>query len=160
MNSMYFRIFLSLFLTYLLIGLSGCMSIKLNSVDGLNLYIERIKSNRLTFRNVRVIQSGDGVVVAGNIKRRKNSVGTSGGHIDMALLNNEGEVIQKVSTFYTPRRFSRRSLFTPSFKVRFSGMPIEASVVRVAYHNSKKIENSIDLSFDCGNNRALSCKGC
>lgn len=147
----YLNVILILVIGLTLIAVSSFAGNRINLVESGTVSIERLPGQGLYFHALNVHQEGNEVVVSGSIKRRKTSVVTGGGHIDIAVINPEGKVLEHVSTRYVPKVFSRESHRGSVFSVYLPLVPPKGSVVRVARHK-QTYPKSENKGFDCGEN--------
>jgi hypothetical protein len=133
-----------------LMGL-GCAAGKVNRVEKGTASVERVHSRNIAVSRVYVYQDGDQLEIAGRVKRLRSTI-ANGGHVDIAIVSPEGELLEQVSTGYVPRIIRRRGSREALFTVRLPIIPPEGSRVRVAYH---KIEKPGDGAIDCGDNTAV-----
>ncbi len=134
--------------------LSGCSSSRLDLIDNGTFYLEQEPSNNISIFRVHAHVDGDGLLINGRVKRRCASFSGVGGHIDVAIVSPEGEILEQVSTFYTPRIIPRkraRLLSGSHFEVRLPAVPPAGSTIRVKFHIAAK---SGDEAFDCRENAA------
>jgi hypothetical protein len=133
--------------------LSGCASNRGNLVDKGALSIELVTSGRVYFSRVYVYQEDRSIMVTGRVKSRFHSRFIRG-HVDLTVVNPEGEILEKISTSHTPtvfpRRRGRRHLGV-HFNVLLPIVPPFGSKVRLAYHDTQVSGGEI---FDCGKNVA------
>ncbi|VAV85130.1 hypothetical protein MNBD_DELTA01-225 [hydrothermal vent metagenome] len=138
-----------------LLGLSGCAGSRMNLAEGRALSIESVPSPGIYFHGVHAHQKGGELAISGEIKRRRTSSVTGGGHLDIAVVGPDGKVVEYVSTIYVPRVLSRRSHRGSYFEVRFSVVPPERSVIRLVLHKLPLPESIYSREFDCGQNAAI-----
>ena len=130
----------------------ACASNSVNLLKDGTLKLEPISSGGYYLSKVHVNQVDEGLEITGKIKRRSYA-GIGGGHVDITIVSPEGEVLEKLSTFYVPRMIPTRRMHTREsrFEVRLQTIPPTGSKVRVAYHRVAKPESR---TFSCGENRA------
>ena len=118
---------------------AGCASNRINLVDNGTVTIECVNSKRMLVSRVYVYQEGDELVISGRVKRRFSTGIGTGGHVDIAMFNQEGTPIINISKHYTPRltKHSRTSSFTVHLPLIIS----ERSIVRVVHHSGVHHEN-------------------
>ncbi len=121
--------------------------------DG-TLTLEHASSEGYYISKVHVNQVDDGIEISGKVKRRSYA-GIGGGHIDITIINPEGEVLKELSTHYSPRVIPMRRVHTreSGFEVNLSMIPPKGSKIRVALHRPSK---SVNKGFACGKNMAAS----
>jgi len=129
---------------------SGCATQQLNLVEKGDVSIELVRSKEIHIPRATVVQDGDELVISGKVKRRHSSL-VHGGHIDIAIIGPEGEILDQVSTPHIPRIIPRKSTQTASFTVNLPTHLDYGSTVRVAYHSPKESRHD---QFDCRDNAA------
>lgn len=133
---------------------SGCTSSRLNLIDNGTFYLEQEPSSNISIFRVHAYLDGDELVINGRVKRRCASFIGVGGHIDIAIVSPEGEILEQVSTFYIPRIIPRKraGLISGShFEVRLPAVPPAGSTIRVKFHRAVKSRGE---AFDCRKNAA------
>lgn len=103
-------------------------------------------------------EDGDELVILGHVKRSlQNCCDSARGHVDIALLNRDGTVIDSFSTLYSPSNIPKVRSRSSSFKVRRPYLPPDGVIIRMAYHNSLEGADSalyVGDVFDCKQNKA------
>ena len=103
-------------------------------------------------------EDGDELVILGYVKRSyQNCCDSARGHVDIALLAQDGTVIDSFSTLYSPSNIPKVRSRSSSFKVRRPYLPPDGVIIRMAYHNSLEGADSALYAgdvFDCGQNKA------
>lgn len=103
-------------------------------------------------------EDGDELVILGYVKRSfQNCCDSARGHVDIALLTQDGTVIDAFSTLYSPTNIPKVRSRSSSFKVRRPYLPPDGIIIRMAYHNSLEGADSALYAgdvFDCGQNKA------
>ncbi len=130
---------------------SACSTNRVNLADNRTVSLERVHSDNITVSRVYVYQDGDQLEISGRVKRRSSSI-FNGGHVDIAIISPDGEILEQVSTRYYPRIIRRRGARESFFTARLTAIPPKGSIVRVAYHEAVKSGNGV---FDCGQNAAV-----
>ncbi|MBW1851607.1 MAG: hypothetical protein JRJ15_09280 [Deltaproteobacteria bacterium] len=135
----------------------GCASNGVNLIKNGAVTLERIPSKGYYISHVEVYQNDNELVLHGNVKRRPHS-NTGTGHVDIAIVSPDGEILEEIITSYRPRIISKRRLrkCKSYFIVSLSIVPPKGSIVRVAYHRNSKPDSR---TFSCGENRAASEAG-
>lgn len=126
----------------------ACASNCVNLLKDGTLKLETISSRGYYISKVHANQVNDELEITGKVKRRSYS-GTGGGHVDITIISPDGEVLEKLSTFYVPRMIPSRRMHTREsrFEVRLPTIPPTGSKVRVAYHRVSKQDRG---TFSCG----------
>lgn len=130
----------------------GCATTGRNLVESGTVTIQRLDSKAVYLSGVAVVEKEDHIEVSGWLKRRYVwSLGD--GHVDVAVLNPQGEAIEKISTGYTPgvipRKRFRRSHFNAALPLRTLE---RGSSVWVGFHRTDTRPGH--GVFDCGENVA------
>ena len=136
------------------IGFMGCASDRSNLTESGIVYIERMPSSNKSILGVQAFADNDQLVINGRVKRHSASFVDGGGHIDIAVVGPEGDIIEQVSTKYVPRIIPRRKMRGMRgsyFEVRLPDVPPAGSTVRIAYHRTAI---SADRTLDCSENAA------
>jgi hypothetical protein len=148
-------VFLGVSLVTTVMVLSGCATRSANLVKAGKVKLELVPSSGNYVSRVEVKQDGDELVITGTVKRR-NFSGIGGGHVDVSLISPEGEILEQVSTYYTPRIISRKRGSSrhrgSHFEVRLPTVPSAGSKICVGYHRSLE---SGTPAYHCGKNVAL-----
>jgi len=99
------------------------------------------------------------LVILGHVKRSyHNCCDSARGHVDIALLAQDGTVIDSFSTLYSPSNIPKVRSRSSSFKVRRPYLPPDGIIIRMAYHNSLEGADSALYAgdvFDCQQNKAV-----
>ncbi len=81
-------------------------------------------------------QDGENVVVDGQIKRKKiGGRGIVKGHVDIYIIDKEGETIRKVITDISPRIVPKFSGMKSTFLIKIPFIAPQGSIVTVMFHN-------------------------
>jgi hypothetical protein len=131
------------------VGVTG-WAYALNCVNLLNngkLKLEVVPSKGYYISKVHVNQVDDGIEITGDVKRRSYA-GKGSGHIDIAIISPEGDVLKKLSTFYSPRMIPMKRIHMreSGFEVYLPMIPPKGSRVRVALHRPSR---SVSKEFSC-----------
>lgn len=135
-------------------ALVGCVSSRVNLVDENIVAVERVDSEMNCIYSPHVFQNGDQLVISGRVKC-PNFRGFNGGHIDIAILNGEGEILESLSTFHYPRNIPRKGGRESRFHINLPLTPPEGTVVRLAFHKTRICP---DGAFQCDDNAAITCR--
>jgi hypothetical protein len=109
--------------------LAGCATKGKDLVGSDTVRIEKVSSARGTIGFVRVIQEGEEVTLHGKVSRRPFGRGFIPGHIDLQVINPEGDLLEKCVIDYYPGPKSTYANFHATLK----GMPA-GSTIRVIHH--------------------------
>jgi len=137
-----------------MIVVSGCTSSRVNLVDTEKVTVEKMASKgHVKIWKVYVYQEEGDLVVSGRVKRKSMNLLPAKGHVDIAVISPNGQVIETESVAQTPRviGMSRRRRRGSSFEARLSMVPPEGSTVRITFHPEK---NTPERHVDCEKNAA------
>ena len=133
----------------------------MNLVDNSEYTIERVNtSNRISIRSAKAYQDEGNTVVSGKVKLSKNLPQPIHGHVDIAVISPDGNVVDTASVFYKPRirttRMQRKANRGSSFTARFPGALPQGSIIRLVPHNSiEETADKTDKGFHCSSNLVL-----
>jgi hypothetical protein len=118
-----------------------------NLLNNGKLKLEVVPSKGYYISKVHVNQVNDGIEITGAVKRRSYA-GKGGGHVDIAIISPEGDVLNELSTFYLPRMIHMKRIHTreSGFEVYMPMIPPKGSKVRVALH---RLSKSASKEFSC-----------
>ncbi len=117
----------------------GCASNRINLVDNGTVTIERVNSKKMLISKVSVYQEGETLVIKGKVRRRFSSGIAAGGHVDIAVFDQEEKPIKNITKHYASRWVKHPH--ASSFTVRLPLILSQGSVVRVAHHSGAHHEN-------------------
>ncbi|MCK4752024.1 MAG: hypothetical protein KAS75_01160 [Planctomycetes bacterium] len=82
-------------------------------------------------------EDGDGFVVTGALRRRDTIGLPIKTHVDITIQSPDGTIIDesRSSDVHVPRRIIGRGQSLKRFRVRFSGIPPQGSLVRLVSHS-------------------------
>ncbi|MHC4529770.1 MAG: hypothetical protein ACYS29_18010, partial [Planctomycetota bacterium] len=103
-------------------------------------------------------QDGDSLVVYGKVKRGPDlCCDDARGHVDIAVLDSDGAVLETVSTYYRPRNIPKSRTRSSSFKTRLPIVPPQGATIHAAYHKSAEyaVFTEGQKTFQCLYNMAL-----
>jgi len=132
-------------------GLSGCAFNRINLVDQGLVAVERVDPETTCIAKPAVYQDGDELIIRGSVKCHRFR-GFSRGHIDIAIVGAEGDVLQSLNALYYPRIIPRKGGRESRFHVHIPVKPPEGTVVRLAFH---KVETPTSQTFLCADNKAV-----
>ena len=129
----------------------GCGPTRSNLVETGTISIEHRPSTGYLFSRTSVYEEGHMLIISGEIHRR-NASNIGSGHIDIAIVSPENEILEEISIDYTPRIIPRERRRGGSFfKVHLGKIPPPASRVRIVHHRSLISHNQV---IHCTNNAA------
>ena len=143
-----------LVLTASLVGLaasSGCASARPYISSNLDDPIEVSHSEVHELTYVRAYDDGDDLVIYGRVNHMHRFC-PSEGHVDLVLIRQDGEVLERVSIPIVDRGTRRRGWFGAAFRARLTGHAAERASLRLAVHDERCFRQE---TFDCGSNRSL-----
>ncbi len=128
-------------------------------VEGANgLIYELHNSDELFLVDVHSHYDKGEHVLLGRLKRGpQNCCEVVIGHIDIAVFDPDGYLIEAFSTHYKPRNIPKTGFKSSGFKSRFSAEVPEGSTVRLAYHSENKYldAKSAGGKLNCSESKAL-----
>ena len=127
----------------------GCASLSNFTKHG-SYAIEEVNSKGISISKTKAYLD-DGVFIVSGQLNRKHVTKSYHGHVDIAVLDSDGNIIDKVSTRSALPFFGRSKRSKTSFKAEFSTVPPEGSIVRVTFH---QVDRSSTGRFDCSANAA------
>ncbi len=153
MEKKYKKSLTSILILILVMGVSACATSGLNLVKtgAVNLEIIPSSSRNIFVSKSNVYIDGEITVIIGSVKL-KSTVFESGGHVDIAVIGPEGQIIEQISTGYVPNIIRRKGTRESHFTVRLPFDLPEKSIVRVGYH---PLTRTTGLTFRCGQNIAV-----
>jgi hypothetical protein len=101
-------------------------------------------------------QQGEELLISGKVNRAYHyCCDKTHGHIDIAILDAEGFVIDAISTLFSPRNIPKAKARTSKFKVALPLLLPEGSTIRAVYHEGIYHLNSGEDTFQCDLNQAI-----
>jgi len=116
------------------------------------LKIDKITEGRVRITSVSASVDKDSLKLSGKVKKSGTGYVKSG-HIDLAIISPDGELLKAISTYYVPKSLNLKKRHThgSTFHAELSFVPPEGSIVRIAFHRTS-IEKE---TFTCSENIAL-----
>ena len=95
-------------------------------------------STKVSFKRLFTIEKDGVVVVKGTLKKRYPSSYTSKGHIDIAVYNPDGNLIEETTARYVPSLNSRKAHLKRGsrFSAALNLTPPTGSTIKVAFHSN------------------------
>ena len=119
----------------LFISSSTAMAVNLAKTEVLP--IEVVDSDKVIFKNVRIIDKNGCVQVKGSVKpQRKHGPGVYG-HVDIELLDIEGRIVEKERVNHTPAYLQTKGNKLSYFTFALGEDMQNSSKVRVSYHYTR-----------------------
>jgi hypothetical protein len=148
MNTRELKILFLLMIASVSMTVLACASNRVNLLKDGTYKLEPISSGGYYISNVHVNKVDDGLEITGKVKRR-SYFGVGDGHVDIAIVSPEGEVFEKLSTFYVPRTIPmrRRHRSGAHFTLRLPVLPPNGSTVIIAHHS---LSEPVNKTFSCG----------
>jgi hypothetical protein len=144
----------------LLIGMfvCGCSQVQVAGLAGQTITQDDIGSDDAYVTELKSYRDGDSTVIYGKVKRGPDSCCDDvRGHVDIAVFDSEGILLETVSKFYSPRNIPKNRTRSSSFKVRLPTILSQGTTVRAAYHDSDEhaVFTKGQKTFQCLLNLAL-----
>ena len=112
-------------------SITGCATnAEKNFLSKNNITIERVHSKNVHVEKADVIKTANGIRVYGYLKRHAKPRGTIPGHIDVEIINSNGESQGITRDSYS--RTNRRKQV--KFSVVLNAVPENGSIIRVTHH--------------------------
>lgn len=119
------------------IVISGCVTNRISLVDSDVLTLEKKAAGKVYIAWSDAYEDGDGFIVTG-VLRRRDTVGLPiKAHVDVTILSPDGTIVEEShsSDVYVPRRIIGRGQSLKRFKIRFSDVPAQGSLIRLVSHS-------------------------
>jgi hypothetical protein len=118
----------------------GCALHRVNLVDNGTVILELAPSDDWYVSQAYVFQDDDEMLISGKIERtthsRERTTHSSlihQGHVDIALIAQDGTVVHEVSASNTPTSLHRIATTKMSFSVRLKIVPTKGTKIRMTY---------------------------
>ena len=111
---------------------AGCITGREDLVQAGEIKLVTVNSQKTKFSMVRVYIEEDELVGHGRVKRRGLFAVAGGGHVDIEILDSNGDAIAKDDTKYSPRLI--RGGHSSPFKKRFPLVEHKVETVRLTHH--------------------------
>jgi len=117
----------------------ACASRHVNLLKDGTFKFESISSKGYYVSYVDVYQDEDMLVIHGYVKRRSRFGGGSG-HVDIAIISPDDEVLEQVRIFPKPQNILSGKMHTrkSTFEARLPTIPPAGSIFRVTYHRASQ----------------------
>jgi len=114
----------------------GCASKKIDLVKNGIVSVEKIYTKGIYISQVSIYQDNNDLIISGWVKRGNiSSVGS--GHINIIIIDPNGQIVKQLSTYYVPRMIHRKGKKRSFFKVRLPDTFLSpGSKIRVVYHKN------------------------
>ncbi len=140
------------------LAFSGCGPVQRAELGSGTAIHEDAPSKNICVVNVRSSQYDKELVISGNVRRECNFCYEAvRGHIDIAVLDSDRDILGTASTFYSPRNIPKTGRRSSSFTVRLPVTVAEGAVIRTAYHEDLgfAVSSAGRETFHCRMNVAL-----
>lgn len=116
-------------------SLSACATTTMPSQAPGSLAVKTLPATDIRIIQTSARQDGENVVVYGQIKRKLHRRMIPQGHIDIAIIDEDGKTIHQTSTKYSPENVPRAEGLTSSFMARIPVLAPQRSLVMVTFHS-------------------------
>lgn len=89
--------------------------------------------------SIKVEEEKGKLFISGDVRRKQRFLHVSPGHIDVAVINSNGEVIIETTGSYSPKMVHKGSRRASRFKIELQKIPAKDSVINIAYHKTKVV---------------------
>jgi hypothetical protein len=128
-------------LVVLALTVIGCESHSITETDMVadkQLTVAAQTSKQVILSTPKVIRSGDVVTITGVVERRGNDNSVLTGHVDVTILDQQGETIVIVPAALNPRKVPTSGQRRSQYEIRLGVVPPEGSSIRVAFNDEKQ----------------------
>ena len=132
--------FIACSLIYLFI--SACTAVAVNQPKTEVLPVEVVTSDKVHFKNVRIINDKGCVVVKGAVKPQKKHGPGIYGHVDIDLIDVEDRTIENIKVSHTPKFLHTKGNKLSYFTSVLGEGAQNSSKVRVSYHYTRNTKKS------------------
>ncbi len=145
-----------LVLVLLVVSIAGCGQPQ-QLVEGLVDQVVNLPKNAKAYVTKLIKnQQGEELVISGKVNRAYHyCCDKTKGHIDIAVFDAEGFVIDTISTLFSPRNIPKAKARTSKFKVALPLLLPEGSTIRAVYHDGIYHLDSGEDTFQCDLNLAI-----
>lgn len=140
------------------IAVSGCSEVQTASHSEVGVNHTHLLLNDIQVVDVAYHRDGGELVVSGKVRRSCNFCYDDVlGHIDIALVDSAGRVLETTSVHYTPRSIPKDGPRYSTFTARLDSTPPAGAMIRTAYHEhiGSTPSGSYTKAFDCEDNLAV-----
>ena len=144
------RFFLSIKFFIVFLSIASCSFIRIPTSHDYNFRIEHIPDPKVILYQPMVLNDKDKVVITGIVKGMQFRSRLNG-HIDLAILNYDNDIIsfQSVKLF---RKFPFNNSYRYGYRADIQASSLDEKVtVRIAYHRPPIMSDT----FNCGENKAI-----
>ncbi len=124
-------------LTMIVMSVLGCATNRISHTNQLSVPFELVSSEDAHISKAYAYEDGSELVVSGKVKRNaQNCCDPARGHVDIAVLGPGGNILDVISTLYSPRNIPKARSRTSRFVVRLPYTLPEVAAIRLAHHSS------------------------
>jgi hypothetical protein len=124
--------------TVILTAILGCASDRRNLTESGVIHIEQVSSKDRRVLLATAYEEGGHLMVEGKVRRGGSFIGRRG-HIDIAVVGPDGEILEQSSAPILPRTMPRRrtrNMLRSHFEASLRDVPPAGSTVLIAYHRT------------------------
>jgi hypothetical protein len=136
----------------------GCSQVQRTALQDQTDRYDNFGSEDVFVTKLQSYEDGDSSVVYGKVKRGPDLCCEAvRGHVDIAVFDSDGSVLETASTFYRPRNIPKARTRSSSFKVELPISLPDGATIRGAYHDTAEhaVFTEGEKTFECLYNRAL-----
>ena len=112
--------------------IAGCATNQMSQKT--EITIEKVDSSSVKITHAFLKETGDGLVLSGEVKRKHHSHSAIPGHLHLELIQPNGDVVNKAEIHHTRKANSDHIAV---FKIILPTDLAEGTVVRVVHHDAK-----------------------
>lgn len=124
-----------IFSAFCLIAVTGCMATRVNLRDSGDVQVKFNVPNDISISAVPYESEGN-LIVLGTVSRSPISVVDVNGHVDIKIINPEGELVSEWQVHLKRLPAIRHKTNPGSFSFSIPGVPPRGSIVDVKYDNT------------------------
>lgn len=122
--------------TVVLMAMTACAATSKQPLDVGEIAVDILSDSDVTITKAVARQSEDRILIDGKVRRKvAGGRGVIKGHIDVTLLNSEGQILNQAVAQCEPRIIPSRGTLTSSFSSQISLPAPKSSLVRLRFHN-------------------------
>ena len=124
-------------LTVVAVFASGCTTSGINRINETSVPFQLVPSEGVYVSGVQAYEDGEELVICGSVKRgSQNCCDPARGRVDIPVIAPDGLVLDRVSTFYSPRNIPKVRSRSSRFAVRLPYTLPDGVIVRIAHRSS------------------------
>lgn len=125
-------------LIFAVVIFSGCTAGNYKSGEKASILFERVIEDNVLISDVHAYEDGDTLLIYGMAKRTAdNCCDAARGHIDIALVDPDGVILDLISVQYSPRNIPKNRSRSSHFTARLPYTLPEDVHLRVGYHQNE-----------------------